>query len=193
MFSPRLHLEPAAVKDAGEMLAAMDPATTRNLVMFQTPVTLKRQRQFLEKVTTGKTDILFIARSVQDGRMIGTIGLHEVDSVHESARMGLLVFRPEDRSQGYGTEMIIQGLYWAFSKCGLHRVYLSVWLENTASRILYSRLGFLQEGIRRGAYKDANGTFHDMVAMAILACEWKQLVADNKLPSCNFLFNRSHS
>jgi len=188
----RLMFEQVVPDMAAEMLAALDPASTRNLVMFQDTVTLEQQRFYLERMKTGLTDMLFVARSIQETRMIGTIGFHEIDPVHMSARLGLLVFQPKDREQGYGTEMVQWGLDWAFSKCGLHRVYLSVWFENAASRILYSRLGFLQEGMRREAYRDADGTFHDMVGMAILASDWRQLVATKKLPSFDQPFRQEN-
>ena len=178
--TPRLRLESALPEHAGEMLACIQQDTVANFVMFQKTVTLDDQRAFLERMQ-GSVHQLFVARNVAQERMIGTVGLHEVDSIHETARLGVLIFRKDDRGVGYGTEMILRALSWAFLVRRLNRVYLQVKQTNTRGQALYRSLGFVQEGVLRDAYKDKSG-FNDLVVMSLLASEWNQMIAREEIP-----------
>ena len=178
--SLRLRLESALPEHAGEMLGCIQQDTVANFVMFQKTVTLEDQRAYLERLQ-GSAHQLFVARDVVQERMIGTVGMHEIDPIHETARLGVLIFRKDDRGVGYGTEMILRVLSWAFLVCKLNRVYLQVKQTNTRGQALYRSLGFVEEGILREAYKDQSG-FSDLVVMSLLASEWNQMIAREEIP-----------
>jgi RimJ/RimL family protein N-acetyltransferase len=169
-------LHPVSVEDAERMLAAMDPGATKNLQFFSEPVSLERQRAYLEKVTKNPKERL--CRIEADGTLVGTVGLHEIDLHLRTARLGLLVFDPASRGRGYGTAAITAMLAIAFDAAGLalNKVYLNVFAENVRSRTLYAKIGFVQEGVLRQEYL-LDGTYHDMVRMSMLRSEWETLSA----------------
>jgi putative acetyltransferase len=50
---------------------------------------------------------------------------------------------------------------------GLTRIELTVRADNHNARVLYERLGFQHEGLKRRAFR-IDGVYHDSLAMALL-------------------------
>lgn len=87
---------------------------------------------------------LYIVRRA-DGRLVGGVGLHQLDERHASAEIGYWVGRPY-RRRGYGEEATRALANVAFRRLGLHRVEARVFLGNAASVGLLRRCGFRYEG-----------------------------------------------
>lgn len=171
---PRIRLTQAQESDAERILAALEPGSTQNLSFFSRQVDLEHQRAYLRKQCAGDENYLWVVERVSDGAIIGTAGLHELDRNSHNARLGVLIFKGEDRGQGYGSEAILQVLAKAFSGFGLHKVYLKVFTENSRSANHYTHMGFSMEGILRQEYW-LNGAYKDMFRMAIFHNDWLQL------------------
>ncbi len=171
---PRIRLVEAQEGDAERILAALEPSATQNLSFFSNQVDLERQRAYLRKQCSSEENFLYVVERISDGTIIGTAGLHEIDRNSHNARIGLLVFRAEDRGHGYGSEAILQVLAKAFGGVALHKVYLKVFTENARSTNHYIRMGFSMEGILREEYW-LGGVYKDMFRMAIFRNDWMRL------------------
>jgi RimJ/RimL family protein N-acetyltransferase len=68
---------------------------------------------------------------------------------HRTTELGIDIIS-KYQGQGYGTEAIHWVLEWAFKTAGMHRVELSVLGWNKGARELYGRIGFAEEGRKRG-------------------------------------------
>ena len=166
-----IFLRPAKVMDAEEMLAALQPEATRNFQFFTSEVPIYRQVQYLQRMYLSHSDQLFAICEVKTGRMVGTIGLHEIDTHLKLARLGLLIFRAEDRGKGFGNEATILLVNFAFKTLRLNKVYANLFAENERAQQHYRRIGFQTEGLLRQEYL-LNGTYHDLVRMSVLWPEW---------------------
>jgi ribosomal-protein-alanine N-acetyltransferase len=84
---------------------------------------------------------------------------------------------PEFWHQGYAAEAVYAALNAGFSgalHCGvLHRVQADTIPGNQASEALLRRLGFQEEGLRRGAGYWKN-SFHDLKCFGLLRAEFLQ-------------------
>lgn len=100
-------------------------------------------------------------------RPVGDINLFEIDTRNRRASIGLSIWRPEDRNQGFGTDAMRAMLAWAFREYNLHRIDLSVDPANEAAIHVYERLGFVREGCRREAHW-GGGKFVDDLIMGLL-------------------------
>lgn len=60
----------------------------------------------------------------------------------------------------------------AFEHVGLNRVVIRAAVDNVRSRAVAERLGYVEEGVERGAGRGYGG-FQDMVVYAMLADEWR--------------------
>jgi RimJ/RimL family protein N-acetyltransferase len=168
----RIRLEPATPADAGRLAAAVVQPAAKHLSFFaEKPPTVEEERDYLERMHRSDADELYLVVREQDGAVIGTGGLHEIDRRNRNCRLGLLIFDPAERTKGYGREAIGLLLDLAFGTRGFHKVYLRVFAENERARALYLRLGFIAEGTLRQEYLLA-GTYHDMIVMSLLEDEW---------------------
>ena len=77
--------------------------------------------------------------------------------------MGLI---PSARHRGIGSTLLAAAIERAWDK-GLSRIELSVRADNANAKALYTRFGFVMEGISRRAFY-VDGEFFDTHAMALL-------------------------
>ena len=109
---------------------------------------------------------------VADERVIGDINLFEIDRRNRSARLGLSIWRAEDRNRGYGGDAVAAMVRWGFRELNLHRIELTVDPANARAIHVYEKLGFVREGLRREAHY-AEGRFGDDLLMGLLDREFE--------------------
>jgi RimJ/RimL family protein N-acetyltransferase len=69
------------------------------------------------------------------------------------------------REVGLGTALVAATQEWVRDR-GLTRLALSVFPDNARAIAVYTRAGFVREGIRRRQYRQADGTYRDELLMA---------------------------
>jgi RimJ/RimL family protein N-acetyltransferase len=100
-------------------------------------------------------------------------GLQSINAVHGDAVLPVFISR-RARGRGIGTRLI--GLLFdiAFDELKLARVTTYLRSDNVISRRLTSKVGFVEEGRIRRAWR-ADGYRFDMMALGILRDEWAAL------------------
>jgi RimJ/RimL family protein N-acetyltransferase len=93
-----------------------------------------------------------------------------VDQIRQCAEVGLLIGEEENRSKGYGEEVLKLLLDYGFQYLNLNNVMLRVFSFNERAIQCYKKVGFKEMGRRRQSYY-LKGKFHDEVYMDILKCE----------------------
>jgi RimJ/RimL family protein N-acetyltransferase len=166
-----IYLIPAKVEDAEKMLKAMRPEATQNLSFFEEKPDLVRQMKYLERMTESQNDHLFCVMA--NGRLVGTVGLHECDYFNRNARIGTLIFNPDTRGRGYGTKAIRLVIEYAFKKLDLRKVYVNLLADNQRRQSYFQRLGFRQEGYLEKEYF-LRGEYLDMIRFRLFKEEWKK-------------------
>lgn len=169
----RVRLVPATVNDAERMFYVIHPEATKNLSYFAGEQSLERQREYLASMESSDSSLLYLIEEVSSNRVIGTIGLHEYDQMNHNARLGILIFTPEDRGSGYGTEATKLLFQNAFAVREIHKIYVRVFTTNTAMLSHYQKLGFRLEGVLREEYL-LRGKWIDMFCMSLLVREWEE-------------------
>lgn len=98
-------------------------------------------------------------------RVVGECSIHGIDWRNRIAQVGICIWRPTDRCQGFGQEAVHQVTAWAFGYLGL--LTLEAWIveDNQASLRLFEKLGFSREGVLRGRYLQGRVS-KSMVVMA---------------------------
>ncbi len=165
-----LRVRPVKIEDAEVMCKEMKSDSLKNFSFFEEEVTLERQREYLARVIASTRDQLYAI--MYFGKMIGTCGLHEIDGHNRNCRIGAMLFSKEFRGKGLGSEAIRQIVSIAFRHFGMHKAYLKVFAENTASCTKYAHLGFQFETLLREQYR-LRGKYHDMVVMSMFARDWR--------------------
>ena len=126
------------------------------------------QRRWLESVVYDENSLegggLFV-----DGRYVGGVGL----SWEPFKIRGEIGYWISGAFEGRGlvTRAVRVLLDVGFLEIGLPRIEIKAGTENTRSRAIPERLGFVLEGVERGGGRGATG-YHDLVVYSMLEDEW---------------------
>ncbi len=113
----------------------------------------------------------FHIRTLDTDQLIGFVALFNIKWRNQTAEMAIGIGDAAQRGKGYGREALNLLLGFAFHELGLYRVGLTVMDYNTEAIRAYERVGFVREGVERGAVWRA-GARHDLVCYGILRDEW---------------------
>ncbi len=136
----------------------------------------KKIQSWFEKDSEEKDETVFqfLIRTLQDERLIGFVGLWDVEWNHGDAEVGIGIGDRESWGKGYGTDAMRVILRYGFTELNLKRITLGVFDYNTRAIRSYEKAGFIHEGrMRKAVYRD--GSRMDIVYMGILREEWQAL------------------
>ncbi|MEU7894711.1 GNAT family protein [Nonomuraea sp. NPDC049152] len=116
-------------------------------------------------------EMLLGIETLAEEKLIGYVALGETDFVHGEAILQSIAIG--DRGHwggGYATDALRVICRYAFEEIGLHRVMLWVVADNAAAVRVYEKVGFVEEGRRREAFR-SRGKRHDFLMMGLLENE----------------------
>jgi RimJ/RimL family protein N-acetyltransferase len=124
---------------------------------------VRRRARFVEGLTRPDEVASLVAVTVNDGRIIGDLGIEKAS--YGVADLGMLV---DDawRGRGVGSGLLAAAIAWARS-VGAHKVALQMWPHNERARALYEKFGFVEEGRLARHYRRRNGELWDAVVMGL--------------------------
>lgn len=109
---------------------------------------------------------------ITEDELIGMVSYYWEHEPSLWLEMGIVIFRPEYWSGGYGTEAIRQWVNRLFTKMPLVRVGYTTWSGNERMVRVGEKLGMTMEArIRKVRYY--NGNYYDSIRMGILREEWE--------------------
>lgn len=162
-------LERADLEDARRL--HNDDATLKQLTDVS-HVSEAEQEAWYLSLSSSRQSRRYVARRREDGAFVGVFRVDRIDLANRNALVGADI-APAMRRQGFATEMFGYVLDHLFGQLGLHRVGLVTRAGNANALRLYHKLGFVEEGRERDAiFRD--GAFTDLIAMGLLADEWRQ-------------------
>src|SRR5512142_243489 len=163
----KVRLRPLAIPDAPRLVTLLaDPAVSRNL-RLRAPPTLAAEREFIAALGHATDQLVLGITALDDGRLMGVCGLHQLGDPARQAELGLFLGGPEEWGKGYGTEVTRLLCAHGFEALRLERIWLHVYADHERGLRAYTRVGFRREGLlRHAAMRD--GQYVDVVAMGIL-------------------------
>ncbi|RIT44605.1 GNAT family N-acetyltransferase [Mycobacteroides abscessus] len=97
------------------------------------------------------TEYGFVLADAND-RLVGECSLHAIDWRNRLAQIGVCIWRPDDRRQGYGAVAVQHLVGWGFDYLAMLRLEAWIVEGNEPSIGLFSSLGFAHEATLRGRY-----------------------------------------
>ncbi len=128
-----------------------------NTVVPFSKFTLKRYLENSHKniYETGQLRLMIELAEVR--KPVGAIDLFDFDPFHKRAGLGILIADENERKKGYAT-MALKGLInYCFETLQLHQLYCNILANNTESIDLFTKLGFVQIGVKKGWIKTSDG------------------------------------
>lgn len=96
-----------------------------------------------------------------NGKIVGYIGMWMIiDECHITN----IAVHPKYRRIGIASKLVEKTLDYC-NESGVSYVLLEVRLNNFSAQNLYERFGFKSDGIRKGYYKNPDGTYDDAILM----------------------------
>lgn len=141
--------------------------------------TLEIEKEWLERASKDNKNVLFNIVELNTNKLIGTIGLENINSVQRAAELGIFIGDSEFRGSGYGTEAIKLLLEYGFKYLNLHSIRLSLVAVNERAHKCYLKCGFKDVGFNRDRFF-INGKYFDMLHMDILEDEFEGEFIRNK-------------
>ena len=146
-----------------------NPKVTQYLSMYL-PMSFNHEEEWFDNRSKRENDIVLAIETV-DGIFIGTTGLHNINSKDRSAMHGILIGEEDCWGKGYGTEVGMILLNYAFNQLNLHKVCSSVIGFNKRSLNYHLKCGYKVIGAwRREIFKQ--GRYYDLILLDIFKKEW---------------------
>jgi RimJ/RimL family protein N-acetyltransferase len=106
------------------------------------------------------------------GEVIGHVELNNIYEHDRKADLCRVMVAPSHRGKGYGKQMVLKVLEFAFAELGLHRVQLGVYNFNESAIRCYETCGFVKEGLLRECRRMGK-EWWSLYQMSILEHEWR--------------------
>ncbi len=148
-----------------------DEEMEHNVVGWSFPVSKYEQQKWFENQIQNKVNIRFIIEV--DGKPIGLATLTNIDWKNRKACHGIKLYSNEVKGKGYGTDAVFAVMKYAFEELQLNRLYSTILDYNVASRNLYKKCGWKEEGVIRDSVYKKNH-FNNEIMIGILKQEYQE-------------------
>ena len=178
LVGEKVYLAPMMMENLEKYTEWMNDFETTDYIGRSASVTsLEGERNWLERNIDN--DGMFCIIEKESDKLIGNMGLKDINHLHRTATLGIFIGDKESRNKGYGTEAIKLLLDYGFNYLNLNNIKLDVFEFNQRAKECYEKCGFKEYGRRRKCYF-LNGKYYDRIEMEILAEEFKGNYIKNK-------------
>jgi len=171
----KVGLKPIKREDAQVWLEWFnDLEVTQYLSTFTSIMSIEKEEEFYERVSDSETDKVFSIYELNEEKLIGNCGLHNIDLANKSAMMGIVIGKKSHWNKGLGTEATILILDYGFTVLGLNSINLYLKEFNNRARKAYQKAGFKDAGRLRNHWF-LDGDYYDSQIMDMLKEEFFEL------------------
>ena len=180
IWGEKIYLRPMELEDMAvyqEMIN--DEVIANNVVGWSFPVSQYQQQSWFQSVVSDPKNKRFSVVLINTDDVVGMVTLSSIDWHNRSATHGIKLRSTCPRNAGIGKDAVLTLMKYAFEDVGLNRLDGS-WIEyNIASKKLYIKCGWHEEGKKKEAIF-RNGAFHDLIIAGITRNEYIEFIKNNK-------------
>jgi len=171
----RFLLRAVTSDDVADIFRIMsDPRVTRyfGTLPMAAPAEAQQRVQAIQTAFDEHAGVRWAISNRANGQLIGTGGFWRLIKSHFRAEVGYEL-APEWWGQGVMTEALGAMLGFGFMRLGLHSVEAQIHPDNSGSRRVLEKLGFVQEGyFHENFYDPVEAQFTDTAVFSLLSAAW---------------------
>jgi RimJ/RimL family protein N-acetyltransferase len=165
----KVSLRPLGLQDVPFLLRWVNDPINRQYIIRYTPVREKEEREWVEG--SGKNNSSVTLGITVKGKLIGSLGFHEINWKDRNADIGIMIGDSRYREKGYGSDAARTLVEYGFNTLNLHKLVWKAVAFNDRSVNCAKKCGFSEEGrLREFVFK--NGQYFDEVILSVLREEW---------------------
>lgn len=175
LHTPRLTLR-LLVPEAYDYIHKQDDNKIMGLLGLPDDAALQKEKNKYSNgiATYNRTFANFQLIDKANGTIIGGCGYHTWFPEHYRAEIGYALHNDSYKQKGLMSEAANAIFAYGFDVMGLRRIEALIAEENTASRKLLEKFGFVREGVMRKHY-NINGINEDSVMYSLLPEEFRKI------------------
>ena len=148
-----------------------DPVVTRYQAKGYRPNTPEAQRSYYERLLASDGDVVLAIVERATETHIGNVGLHQIDPLHRTAVLGIVIGEHSAWGRGIGSRCWRAMTGYGFDVLGLHKICATVIEGNEASLKCALASGYEIEG-RQAQQIYKNGVHRDLIHLGLLRARW---------------------
>lgn len=139
----RISLEPLRENELERLRKLRNRWAKEGVFLSSELITPEAQRKWFQHYQSRPDDYMFSVYSCDTHVLIGAVSLYHIDIVQSQAEFGRLMIDKDILPQShFGYDVTVAACQLGFNEIGLHRIYLSVYEDNTAAIRVYRKVGF---------------------------------------------------
>lgn len=169
-----VYLRPFQKSDSETLQKWMNDQEVTQFLMRVFPITAREEDEWIENQGKDSKNLALAIVTVEDNKLIGSIGLHQIDLINRNAVTGTVIGEKEYWGKGYGTEAKMLLLDLAFNALDLVIILSKVLAFNGRSLAYGKKCGYEEVG-RIPGWIRKNGERHDEVLLVVTQERWRPL------------------
>jgi len=137
-------------------------------------VSSEYEKKWIEEAIFSKDSVKLAVCHSENHQLIGIVSLTKINWFNRNAMVEIMIGEKNLWGKGYASEAVLQILEFGFQERGLLRIYASILESNMASRRMFQKCGFKEEGLLRDAVFK-NGRYQNLVIVSILQDEFQEI------------------
>lgn len=167
MSGEKRYLRPLEKSDLNERYLSWvnDSKVTKYLEVGTFPTNMEKLEKYYDFMTNSPNHIILAI--IVGQKHIGNITLNDINWIHRTANLGIMIGDRDYWGKGYGTGAIKLMTQHAFGKLNLHKVWAGMYEDNGAAYRVFFKAGFRKEArLRDELYRD--GQYHNKITMSVI-------------------------
>jgi len=150
LFLPgkRVSLCPIRTEDVQLYVKWLNNAGVTDNLGIMRPMTMEREEEALTRMSKAEPDKMIVTGIWlnQPWKLIGNVGLHFINHLHQNAELGIFIGEPSLWGKGYGPEALRLMIDYAFNTLNMRKLTIRYYGHNERGGKAYHKIGFKEVG-----------------------------------------------
>ena len=163
-------IRPMQLNDSAKTLKwRNNPSLSRQVMSHPFPVTYEMEMNWYSNHLSDTTNnsIYFAICDPKTLVMVGMVYLTQINWISGVCSFHILIGESEARGHGFGKATLAWMIEYIFDTLHLRKINLEVIADNSVAIKLYTKFGFLEEGLLVQQYYN-NGKYYDVMIMSLI-------------------------